>query len=691
MNLYKSMNLYKKRINLSNNQLIFFKKFIFSFLVLTLIAICFYNAFGRIVLLNFVPINGDFQNYNGFRRLLAGQIPFKDFIFYLGLGPLYVNSIFIAFHNTFAGSLFVTNFLTSLMFFVAIFILFYLTTKNKYMSIYLTLFYKFSLTMQSYFYPGHSLRMQRLFVVFVLAGIMIIVSKFNNTSFFNRYIKNSYIRKTGITGFAAGMFFLWSNDFGISSYISLFSVCLLWLVSRKNNIELLKALCIFIVSSCFSWFVFVNVLTHGNFIIWLKTTMNIAQYQFWYYGISLKDKTLYFTQLNLNFTVFVLFGFIIYYTVRILRKNASYFDAALLFIILSTIFGGYIYQIRSGNTELFEASNIVVTVLITAYLFKLLEYLFNKSTLIKLIKNKINIIVVISHTLLCITIILLSLQEINYSFYSKVNYSKDLDKYADSIYIKELDGKLPQYGSSLQKAKKIIDNKDLFSTYASALEVMTNQYQPTGIDYIIHVLGDKTREEYINNFSKNNYTYVSTIREDFSYWEQWVKRANWFFYRQLYLNYRPSFTTDYNVIWEKSSLSNLLSVNTKIDLIKINNASYEIKIETPNNQKSCIADVKITYKSGWTSNRIKVFAINRIVSVSDDASNYFDGKMKNYFLPPQADEYYIPIRIENGIGKITITSNPIECSYLDIKTAKISNLFNEEKLLLPGISAPLRK
>ena len=34
-------------------------------------------------------MNGDFQNYNPVRHLLAGQTPYKDFTVYLGAGELY--------------------------------------------------------------------------------------------------------------------------------------------------------------------------------------------------------------------------------------------------------------------------------------------------------------------------------------------------------------------------------------------------------------------------------------------------------------------------------------------------------------------------------------------------------------------------------------------------------------------------
>ena len=62
---------------------------------------------------NYYPINGTFQNYNPVRRLLSGQIPYKDFQDYLGLGHLYTGSVFtVLFGGTYRASLAAFSFLT---------------------------------------------------------------------------------------------------------------------------------------------------------------------------------------------------------------------------------------------------------------------------------------------------------------------------------------------------------------------------------------------------------------------------------------------------------------------------------------------------------------------------------------------------------------------------------------------------
>ena len=65
--------------------------FIPYFLLLTLITL---SAIEKSKYINFSPLNGDFQNFNPVRRLLAGQAPFRDFEVYLGMGHLIMGGLF---------------------------------------------------------------------------------------------------------------------------------------------------------------------------------------------------------------------------------------------------------------------------------------------------------------------------------------------------------------------------------------------------------------------------------------------------------------------------------------------------------------------------------------------------------------------------------------------------------------------
>ena len=61
--------------------------FFVLFSVITAIVFASYRCMNG----DFVAYNGDFQNYNIFRRLMAGQTQYKDFVNYLGSGMVFTN------------------------------------------------------------------------------------------------------------------------------------------------------------------------------------------------------------------------------------------------------------------------------------------------------------------------------------------------------------------------------------------------------------------------------------------------------------------------------------------------------------------------------------------------------------------------------------------------------------------------
>lgn len=85
---------------------------IYTFLLLFGISIiCLNLGLENALTVDFSPINGDFQNYNVWRRFLNGQIPYKDFPVYLGSGHLILGSILTGIlGNTFRMSLVASHF-----------------------------------------------------------------------------------------------------------------------------------------------------------------------------------------------------------------------------------------------------------------------------------------------------------------------------------------------------------------------------------------------------------------------------------------------------------------------------------------------------------------------------------------------------------------------------------------------------
>lgn len=63
-------------------------------MVILILSLCLLHAVDTCYSLSFGVTDGVFQNYNVVRRLLDGQVPYRDFTLYLGLGHLFSGSFF---------------------------------------------------------------------------------------------------------------------------------------------------------------------------------------------------------------------------------------------------------------------------------------------------------------------------------------------------------------------------------------------------------------------------------------------------------------------------------------------------------------------------------------------------------------------------------------------------------------------
>lgn len=652
-------------------------------------------ATGRIYVSDFNPINGDFQNYNAFRRLLDGQVPYKDFANYLGIGIFFTNIPILVFVNNFTASLFVTNFTTCFIFCVAVTTLLYICTNNKMISYIIGAISPLACEIISknpiigpmcdfsiLYMPGNSMRMHRAFLPFLLVIVFIILKKL----YFRIYREELDIflltkskKCIAIIGFIIGLFMTWSNDFGFACFASSLVIILVVLayINKKINLAYFYSVFIFMLTVIVGFLVSILLVTRGNIGSFIEFTLGVADYQFWYYGVSL-GKILTVTDILNNklyvkyIMVFVVITIIC--IVKMSKKTIRDFDILLYFIELSTFFASLIYIYGSGGYA-FETFELTTFIISMSCFINVLLFILEKHKVKHLDINKICYIILVIFTAI--------------NSYWLLNKCLQLNNNRPVPYSDELKG-YTKYAESLENTKKLIGDEKVFSTYATALELTLGQYQPSGTDYIIHVLGDKQREEYLNNFKENKYKYVTTTKPSFTDYESWIKRANWFFYREIYKNYVPISNSDYSTIWEKSNTISLNS-SANISYSKIDDCTYEIVVVS-DNKSDIIADVSLNYKSSYVSNLNRILTFKRVVCVEDSSmANENKTGWCNYNVPNESENYNIPIFLHNGEGKIKITSNPTNCTKLDIVHLKVNELLPnyykewDEKIILSKI------
>lgn len=256
-------------------------------------------------------------------------------------------------------------------------------------------------------------------------------------------------------------------------------------------------------------------------------------------------------------------------------------------------------------------------------------------------------------------------------------------------YVEALGGNLTSLGSDLMDTEKFLSGEDFFATYASAQEIVNESFQPSGTDYIIHVLGDKQRENYLNVFENGDFKYAATIREEYTDWENWVKTANWFFYRKLYQNWHPVYANTYEMYWERNEADEKNDISTGFTLLRIDIDDSTKKIivqcESPINGT---ADVYIDCSVDKKKNRSSIINIQRTLKVENTGTVYAQGGSyyESDYLRSEAAEY-IPIPVVNGYGEVTLTSNPTRSTKLRLNQVECDCIYTvaSDYVVIQGI------
>lgn len=252
-----------------------------------LLMICLIHAVSAGHYANFYPIDGTFQNYNPVRRLLNGQVPYRDFQDYLGLGHLYSGAFFTwLFGGNYRESLVAFSFLTILSFAALSILMAYgiLGTMKRAVGVTCALL----VCMLTQTFPfvnglvlnkdildslnyalgsGNSDRLIRGLILTLSAIMPIIV--FSKNYFSSRSELASFF-----AGIVAGFAFLWSNDFGICCYICIFimTFSLSLIREEKLSIAIRNAfieLCVSVGGILF----FAMVFTRGHIKEWFSATL----------------------------------------------------------------------------------------------------------------------------------------------------------------------------------------------------------------------------------------------------------------------------------------------------------------------------------------------------------------------------------------------------------------------------------
>ena len=681
-------------------------------LALFLLAVClisFYYGIEELYDVDFVCTNGDYQNYNVLRRVLDGQIPYHDFANYLGMGVLILCAPLLAFHNTFAGSLFVTHFVAAAAFMLLTALVFYLITGRKllsalgglllpkllssrllmhipYYGYYVTLYLEFLAK------PSNSFRIARMFLTVLLCAAALLWRRAANRKAGPgagglRTRVNS-VRGGACVGFAVGLGVTWSNDFGFACIGSAFLVLLILAIAdavqERLGSRAFRRFLGFFPALALGMLLSALIASRGHLGGYLSFTSDVADWQFWYYGERRQEKIYSLIHMIrvLHYRTWIHWGVylavMLYCLYRLCKRKEN--DRLILFVFLFTSFvaGQVLYTIGSGKEGFTEGVYGFVLLCIGGLAVKGLCMLAQRLCKEKLLHT--------ASTALAAVYILYMAAGTAVDWRSCQAVRAGLRE--TDVWVEQLDGAFGYTTAGLEKERAeskayalkemygIVGDAPLFSTFATALDDMKGSFQPTGADYIIHALGDGRFERYVEDLRQNQYPYVQTTSYEWWPWEVWMSHANWEVYRELYANYAPAGNYAYWTLWAwQGEAVNVLDADVTAELQQLDENRVQVTVRSAE-QRPCYVDVALSWDNDYIMNLYRLQTFRSAVFVDDGNIAQMSGDIgfHGFFQPSHGNERHISVYMENGVGSVILEGHPVECTRLTVHSAEVGEV-----------------
>ncbi len=636
--------------------------------VMTIIFTGVFFALERVQTVDYNSINGDFQSYNVFRRVLDGQTPYLDFTNYIGFAPIAINIPLLLFDSTFSASLFVTNLTANIVFSLSVLVILFLITKNLYISCFVSALipkfistgilttligakygYIWTARFADLFTPSNSMRGTRSFLPFLFI-IIVFIAIFLLKRYKNRDVlildELTRYKSVAILGVLFGAGVVWSNDFGFAC-VAAFVLILLTVnifYAKAGFLRLIKLLLIAGLSVMVGLLFITTIITNGNPTAWLSATLSTAEYQFFYFNGSSGMATLPYIFTNLTLWLYTLpwLVMIAFHLYRLIKGKAKNTDVALVFIALSVVIATFAYVASGSGYNFREAIEVYLVIFAIGYCIKAIDCL---------LKERSRLLKIAGGTLLLLLCGYNALQIATFSPIHAGSYYPELGGYST-------------FDKALAETSELIGDEQIFSTYATGVEVVTGQFQPTGSDYIIHALGKEVQQDYVDTFVEGEYRYAQTPSMSLG---GWLANQNWYFYRELLANYERVYSTEYSHIWERTE-PQYIDAKVEFTLSRIDDSSYEI-ICTSEYKGEFIADFNFVYKTEFRSILSKLSSLGR-TSVRVGTNIVADDDSYSGLLLPSEGEAHFPIEIRDGIGSTIISTAYSQGAELEIESVE---------------------
>lgn len=490
-------------------------------------------------------LDGAFQTASGLFRLQAGQIPGRDFLPYLGIGPLLlIFPLFTMVGGNVAASVFASFFVTRMTGWMILSVLWHLMFRPK-MAItslvggaavflgenWLARKLKFPDLLAFLWEPGNSLRPLRAAIPYLLAiSVGFLMGKCRS------------VGRNMAAGFIISVALLWSNDFAIPAG-GLFMVFVIGFYFVKENETWIGSAAILIGTAVVSWVILLWLTTHGHPLQILRYNfVDVATDQWWYFApygpatrvFEWRDLTRLAVSANYFPCLLLLVSPVIALKVRNLELSLIAWLGLTLFAggCVASI-GGHIGEYFSGF-QVWAYATALLAVLRVAHLI-----LFSRLQYITLVFK-----------FLSVGLLMLLLIGTGDEWGGYRRNLKSARQDANRFYVPELGGYLEVAWRGYVEYARQAPHWRVAEEFWGIWSALNRQFPPWPVDAVIHALGhtrdvSKAALAGVDRIITTRYT-AATGRQP------WSLGQNFWLYDDLLAHWVPEASSPTTIVWRKS-------------------------------------------------------------------------------------------------------------------------------------------
>lgn len=628
---------------------------------IAVVAFSTYLAYERVVVCSYSSINGDFQSYNVFRRMMDGQIPYVDFSNYIGMAPVYLNYPFVKLlGGSFRDSLFVTNFTAHILFCVCAFLVLWMTSGSRNISLLLSctmakivstqIHYQilgpkygwiFNERFTGIYTPSNSMRIARCFLPFLLVGVTVLFLRVCCRNKSENALLHLGEKPQGniCFGFILGLAITWGGEYGLAC-IAVVMIILIFLHIAEYRLRLIKALwnfTAFFIALAIGALLSMTLVTAGHPAAWMRSFLATGEYQSFYFSGLVRETVVEDLVMNRDFWIsavpFVVC--LLWLTIRLFQRKMTDNQLMLYFLVAAVLAGTVAYILTGSGFSCREPLQVFTLIALLGWTIGLIRRWNGWRCWCKWIR--------------CAQLLMMVFVAAYLGMQGSAAAAGKTDTPVSGQYVPALEGYADVY-DALITADEITGDDLVFSVYATGLETVKNQFQPTGYDYIIHALGEDAQDHYVRTFRDGAYRWVQTPRMAV---DGWLAMENWYFYREIYRNYQKKYETEYSWLWEYTG-DQTLDASVAIDITYEDDGSVVVDL-TADKTDTFIADVYLSYETQFKNVGAMLLGLGRENVKITSLGVYPEEELTYNCQNLGGDsETYFPVVMKNGKGKIVL-------------------------------------